>query len=81
MRKQTELAIWGFAVLVKGPDGNWSVKSDADYPDIPEHHELIECAEDAVEHLRKHGVNARLAGICLNADEIEAVTTNGEEEE
>lgn len=57
--------IYGWVVIMKqSEDSQWSAgHSDAEHPGLPEHHEFLETAQATVDHLRKHGITARIAGL------------------
>ena len=61
----SRINIYGWVVMIKRTeDSQWFAGySDADHPGLPEHHEFLETAQATVEHLRKHGVTARIAGL------------------
>ena len=69
--------VYGWIVMRRLEDGkSWTVATDNEYPNLPEHHEFLEVAQQHALHLRGKGFVVRIAGL-LQEPELD----NPEEED
>ena len=60
--------IYGYIVLRQiGPD-KWETETSEEYTNLPAHEVFKTIAEDRVNYLREHGVNARVAALIQDKD-------------